>query len=268
MDKIEQQIINYMRTHWPSEVRPEWQVTDQMYPKILSNIITDFTKNATKSHRFFRIAGQSGSGKTSQLLPGVKAYYAKLDLRPILVAARLFVPYHPFAKEIKNEYGPQNLRTKTNEFSTITMFLVLKTLIASGYDIILDVTLLDPIVEAALMQMLTSQNYATRCTLVAVSKEISDQFIGKRQGRKVAPATATEFWRATTLALAYYAKNHAEMPITIWSAWDLHPIYNGPIGAKTALKTIEKYHKIPTIPPNPPTPDQLLHSKITYFQSI
>lgn len=267
MDNIDKQIMTYMRTHWPSKVKKEWRITDQMYPTILQKILKDFTKNATKNHQFFRIAGQSGSGKTTQLLPAVEAYFKSRSQQPILIAARLFVPYHPFADQIKTAYGAENLRTKTNEVSTILMFLTLKSLIKDGYDIILDVTLLDPLVEAALMQMLESAKYQTRLTLVAISKEISDQFIGKRR-RKVAKSTAAEFWRATHLALDYYAKNHPKMPTTIWSAWDKQPIYDGPIGDKKAIQTIKKYQQIINLPPETPTEDDLRQAKITHFLNI
>ena len=263
MDKVNQQIAAYMRTHWPSEVKPEWQVTDAMYPEILEKIIKDFTVNATKSKQFFRICGQSGSGKTSQLLPAASAFFASRSERPILIAARLFVAYHPYSEQIKTAYGAEHLRTKTNEVSTILMFLTLRALISKGYDIILDVTLLDPLVEAALMQMLTEQNYQTRLAMVAVSKEISDAFIGKRK-RKVAKSTAAEFWRATRHALDFYAQNHPEMPVIIWNAWDPAPVYDGRIGHPEAIKTIEKFWAITKLPQTPDT-DALREAKIAYL---
>ncbi|MFV0485024.1 MAG: zeta toxin family protein [Candidatus Saccharimonadales bacterium] len=263
MDEINQQIADYMRTHWPSEVKPEWRVTDAMYPAILEKIIKDFTQNATKSRQFFRICGQSGSGKTSQLLPAVNAYFESRSEQPILVAARLFVSYHPFSEEIKSTYGAEHLRTKTNEVSTILMFLTLRALIAEGYDIILDVTLLDPLVEGALMQMLKEQSYQTRLTMVAVSKEISDEFIGKRK-RKVAKSTADEFWRATRLALEFYAKNLPDMPAIIWNAWDAAPVYDGPIGNPKSIETIEKYWNVTALPENPDI-QSLRAAKVSYF---
>ena len=267
MDKSEQQIIAYIRAHWPSEIPPKWRIADEAYPKILAQIIQDLTPTATKSHQLFRLAGQSGSGKTSQLLPATQSYFKKLKLSPILIAARSFVPYHPFAKAIATAYGPENLRTKTNDSTTILMFLTLKSLIAQGYDIILDVAFLDPLVESALMQILSQQNYTTRCTMVALSKEISDQFVDQRKQRLVDQSTSSEFWRTTHLALAFYAKHHPKLPIIVWSAWDLQPIYSGPIGNPKALSTIKKYQGIPTLPLSSPTPNQLRLSKITYLEN-
>lgn len=272
MDNIDKQIMTYMRTHWPSEVKPEWRITDQMYPTILQKILKDFTSNATKSHQFFRIAGQSGSGKTSQLLPAVEAFFRSRNEQPVLVAARLLAPYHPFAAEIEAAYGTENFRKKTDEVSTILMFLTLKSLIAEGYDIILDVTLLDPIVESALVQMLKAQKYELRLTMVALSKEISDKFISDRPINRATRNnnlhTIAEFWRVMHLALDFYAKNCPKMPATIWSAWDKQPIYDGPIGDKKAIQTIKKYQQIINLPPETPTEDDLRQAKITHFLNI
>ena len=95
-----QKTIAYMKAHWPSEVKPEWQVNLEEYPVIAQTILTDFTKNSTTSHHFVRIAGLSGSGKTTQILPATEAYFEKRDLKPVLVAARRFVEYHPHYQEI------------------------------------------------------------------------------------------------------------------------------------------------------------------------
>ena len=58
-----------MQSHWPSQVKSEWQVKLEEYPAILEKIIKDFTPEKTKKHQLIRIAGLSGSGKTSQILP-------------------------------------------------------------------------------------------------------------------------------------------------------------------------------------------------------
>lgn len=238
LDKVEESVIRYMKTHWPSEVRPEWRVADEEYVEILERVLESFTKDKTKGRRFFRICGQSGSGKTSQLLPAVEQWFESRDARPVLVAARLFVPYHPYAREIEAEYGTENLRRMTDEVSTILMFLTLRELIKEGYDIILDVTLLDPLVERALMQMLRANDYDVRMTMVAVAKEISDYLIGQRQGRVVAKSTSEEFWRATRLALDFFVEEWPDLKLTVWNMWDEVPVFAGAI-ADGALAAIE-----------------------------
>ena len=118
-------IVEYMRAHWPSAVRGEWQVKIEEYPRLVKRVLAEWTASGSAEGEFVRIAGISGSGKTSQLLPAVEAYFEKKQRRPILVAARRFVEYHPYFEEIKAEYGEANLRKMTDEFATIMMFLTL-----------------------------------------------------------------------------------------------------------------------------------------------
>ena len=79
-----------------------------------------------------------------------EAYSKKHNFEPILLAARRFVEYHPHYQEIKDYYGEENLRKLTDEFSTIMLFLTISELTKGGYDIVLDVTLLDSEMEAIL----------------------------------------------------------------------------------------------------------------------
>ncbi|MDR0979812.1 MAG: zeta toxin family protein [Candidatus Nomurabacteria bacterium] len=259
------QLDAYNRAHWgASDLPDEWRHYD--YQAILQKVLADFTPNKTQNHHFLRIAGQSGSGKTTQLLPAADAYFAKRGLAPVIVAARLFVDYHPHLTEIKAEFPPEKLRELTNEFSVSLMFLTLAALIQQGYDIILDVTLLDPFIERTLMQLLAAHKYTSRIFLLAVSKTISDQFIAKRQGRVVNTATAEEFWHATHKALEFYGVEFHEIPITVWSAFDLQPIYNGPIS--NALTLVYKYQAINELPSTYPSEPELLAAKVATAQTL
>ena len=241
MDKNLEAVIGYMKAHWPSDIKPEWQISLEKYPAILKEVIEKWTKNASQGRELVRIAGQSGSGKTTQLLPAVESYFENNEKQPILVAARRFVEFHPNIEEIKNEYGEENLRKKTDEFSTIMMFLTLNSLTSQGYDIILDVTLLDPKIEAVLIGMLMKNNYNFWLTMVAVSPKITEQFLGARAWRH-AKETEQEFIRATNLALNFYKQTAPNMRVVIWNVWDTTPIYDGKI--ENSLETYEKYVKI------------------------
>ena len=77
-------VIEYMKAHWPSQVKPEWQVGLVEYPALIEKALADFTLAATKNRQFIRIAGLSGSGKTTQILPAVEAYCEKNGYEPIL----------------------------------------------------------------------------------------------------------------------------------------------------------------------------------------
>ena len=221
-----EQIIGYMKAHWPSEVKPEWQVGLVEYPEILKKVLEEFTVAATRNHRLIRIAGPSGSGKTTQILPAVEVYSEKNGFEPILIAARRFVKYHPHYEEIKSFYGDENLRKMTDEFSTIMLFLTLSELLKNGYDVVIDVALLDPKMEGILLKMIKTSGYEVLFLMIAVSPAVTEHFLSGRAWRHSKEAEA-EFMRASVEALEFYAKNAPDIHIIIWSVYDLLPVYDG-----------------------------------------
>lgn len=257
------QVIEYMQSHWPSQVKSEWQVKLEEYPAILEKIIKDFTPEKTKKHQLIRIAGLSGSGKTSQILPAVEKYSEANRLNPVLIAARRFVEYHPHKREIETEYGAENLRKNTDEFSTIMMFLALNALTKQGYDIILDVTLLDPQIEAILLNMLTKNAYHAMLLMIATSPEVTEHFLKGRSWRHT-KETEAEFIRATKKALDFYAEKYANLHTILWSVYDLEPIYNGPI--KDALPIFDEYSKKTDLPA--PDDEERKEAKIQFLSKL
>lgn len=255
-----EQIIKYMKAHWPSTVKPEWQVELTEYPKILQKVISDFTIAATKNHHLIRIAGLSGSGKTTQILPAVEAYSKKYNFEPILLAARRFVEYHPHYQEIKDFYGDENLRKLTDEFSTIMLFLTLTELTKDGYDIVLDVTLLDPEMEAILIKMLKVNQYNFTILMIAISPTVTEKFLQGRAWRH-SKETEQEFIRATEKALVFYAESAPDTHIIIWSVYDLDPIYDGPV--KDCLDIFRDYSTRTKLPKS--DDDARRDAKIAYL---
>ena len=258
-----EQIIKYMKAHWSSEVKPEWQVGLAEYPAILKKFIEDFTLSATKNHRLIRIAGISGSGKTTQILPAVEAYCEKHSYEPILMAARKFVEYHPHYQAIKDYYGDENLRRMTDEFSTIMLFLTLSELIKGGYDILLDVTLLDPEMEGILLKLLKAGNYEMLILMIAVSSTVTEQYLAGRAWRH-SKETELEFIRATAKALQFYAENAPDIRIILWSVYDKPPIYDGPI--KNCLEIFNDYSSRDTLPKK--DDDARREAKIKYLLEL
>ena len=240
-----EKIIKYMKAHWPSEVKPEWQVGLAEYPTILQKVVADFTLSATKNHRLIRLAGISGSGKTTQILPAVEAYCEKNGFEPILMAARKFVEYHPHYQEIKDFYGDANLRKMTDEFATIMLFLTLSELIKGGYDIVLDVTLLDPEMEGILLSLLKAGNYEMLLLMIAVSPTVTEKYLAGRAWRHT-KETEQEFIRATAKALEFYTNNAPDLRIILWSVYDKPPVYDGPI--KNCLNIFDDYSSRATLP--------------------
>ena len=252
-----------MKAHWPSEVKSEWQVGLAEYPAILEQVIADFTLAATKHHHLIRIAGLSGSGKTTQILPAVEAYCEKNGYEPILIAARRFVEYHPHYQEIKEYYGDENLRKMTDEFATIMMFMTLSELIKGGYDIVLDVTLLDPEMEGILLKLLQAGNYEMLLLMIAVSPTVTEHFLQGRAWRHT-KETEQEFIRATSKALQFYANSAPDLHIILWSVYNLDPIYDGPV--KDVLTIFADYSSRPDLPKS--DDDARRDAKINYLKSL
>ena len=253
-------IVEYMKAHWPSKVKPEWQVSPQEYPSLVKKALVDLTSAATKNRRLIRIAGLSGSGKTTQILPAVEAYCKKNGYEPILIAVRCFVEYHPHYQEIKDFYGGANLRKMTDEFASTMLFLALSELLKGGYDIILDVTLLDPEIEAMLLKVVVAVNYEMLLLMIAVSPTVTAHFLASRAWRH-ARETEEEFIRATSHALDFYAKNAPDMRIILWSVYDKPPIYDGPI--KNCVNIFKEYSSREELPAA--DDDARRDAKIAYF---
>lgn len=227
-DQSLEKVAEYMKAHWPSKVKEEWQVKPEEYPAILKKALADMTKDKTKGRKLVRVAGLSGSGKTTQLMPAVMKLFRQLKEEPILVAARRFVRYHPHLQEIIDYYGKGNVRKMTDEYSTIMMFMALKRLISEGWDIVLDVTLLDPEMEAILLKMLRAGGYAKMMIITAINPKLADKFLEER-GWRHAKATEKEFVRATEESLKFYGEEEPEMRVVGWNVYDREPIYDGPI---------------------------------------
>lgn len=258
-----EEVVKYMKSHWPSRVKPEWQVDISEYPTILGRALQDLTEGATNNRQLIRIAGLSGSGKTTQILPAVEAYCDNHDLHPVLVAARCFVEYHPHYQEIKEFYGDSSLRKMTDEFSTIMLFLSITELIKHGFDIILDVTLLDPKMEGILLKFLQEGKYDMILLMIAISPSITENFLKGRAWRHT-KETEAEFIRATTNALSFYAKNAPEYRIILWSVYDQLPIYDGKI--KNSLDIFTEYSSR-TDPPKDDD-DARREAKIDYLKKL
>lgn len=259
--KTLEKVVNYMKSHWPSKVKDEWQVDLAEYPAIAEKVFQDFTAGKTRKKHFVRIAGLSGSGKTTQLLPATEAYFEVRELKPVLVAARRFVEYHPHYQEILDFYGEENVRKLTDEFSTIMMFMILGLTIRAGYDIILDVTLLDPSMERILADLLTGAKYQTLLLMIAASPEVTEKHLGGRSWRHTRE-TELEFIRATRLALDFYAREMGEMRVVLWNVYDSAPIYDG--AAKNAVPEFTKYSEISEIPEH--DEDVLREAKVRYLK--
>lgn len=193
-----------------------------------------FTQGKTKHRQLVRLAGQSGSGKTTQLLPSVEKYCAAKQIKPFQLAVRQFAALHPDYQAIVEQFGQSQMREKTNLFALKCLLVTLILAINEDYDILLEMTLLTPEFEAFVNQYLTKHHYQTLCLVLAVNQEISNFLINKRQnmagseaGRVVYPASREFFYTVLPTAIAYYSQKHPQARVIIWDAWSRLPVYDG-----------------------------------------
>lgn len=217
----------YAKKHWPSHLPKNLVPTNREIEKATKLALKDLEKDATKTGILIRLAGQSGSGKTTQLLPAAESYFKVRNLKPILVATRNLVKYHPHYQEILENYGESELRKRTDDFATVLMYRVMRVLTQKNYDLIIDVSFVSPKVEKLLMLM--TKNYQEHLFLImAVSRKVSEQLLQNRAWRHD-EKLEQEFFISTERALSFYGKSYPDIRTIIWGFNRLEPIYDGKI---------------------------------------
>lgn len=204
-----------------------------------------YKKNCTAGKRIFRLTGQSGSGKTSQLLNATLSYCNNHNIKPLHIAVRNFAKFYPDYSALKNN---ANVREITNGFALKVLLWVLKFAFDDGLDIILEIALLDKKFENYIFFEILNKNYKYFFQIMAVSKKISDIFIFKRQ-KKIHRITANKSANYFNLMLKktfkYLTKKY-NFNCIVWSAFDEFPVFVG--NSKNAFKifkiTRKKIQKI------------------------
>ena len=228
------------------------------------------TKNKTKSKTIHRLCGQSGTGKTSQLLPSIQTALQQKNNFPIILAVRCFAPFHPNYNKlaIKNK---KNLRENTNGFALRCLFLCTVLCLKNGYSIVYDVTLLNMPYEKLLEQYLKQFGYQQIFHLIALHPSISNFFIKKRTfdknnkefGRKIKTSSKKFFIKTLTQNLKYKYKTKQNTPCIVWSPFLLKPVFIGPI--KNCYSVYKKYRKVKNKIILPEI--KLLESKTTFYKN-
>lgn len=127
-----------------------------------------------------RLVGQSGSGKTSQLLPALMSALRACEKTFISLAVRDFVEFHPYLNEIREKFGESLLREKTNSFALTLLTLVFKRCVEAHLPILFEVTLLSPLYEDFIHRLLVKEDYGCDYQCLAISKFVSDGWIQER----------------------------------------------------------------------------------------
>ena len=210
-------------------------VDDKETFEIALSAFENLKKNKTKNKKIIRIIGQSGSGKTTQLLPASKEYCNKKGISPIVFAVRNFASLHPEYDKLLQDYGKSNIREKTNNFALKCLLINLIKAIEEGYDIIFEVTFLTKEFEDFVNKYLKKNGYQCLYLCCAVNKDISDNFIKKREENKfsqecnriVYKSSSDFFYKNLIKMMEYYSLNFSKETIIIWNAFDKKPVFYG-----------------------------------------
>ena len=150
------------------------------FNEVVNNCFNELTKNKQPldSPFLIKLGGQSGSGKTVQLLPAI-VENIKTD-NYVHLAVRLFAKKHPYYDELIEKYGEGLIREKTNGFALMCLFVVSEKLIQNKYNVFSEITLLDPIYEEYFARLAKIQNYKIIYNVLSVPLEISNKWIQDR----------------------------------------------------------------------------------------
>lgn len=225
MDKQFLKICEYVKfTPWKDDTEPEiiWEQA-----RIAANKLS-YGKD--KNRKLTRICGQTGSGKTTQVLWAVQEYNNVKKLNPIVIGVRNFAEFHPKYNEFLSQFGKGEIREKTNGFALKCLAASLVILTKQGFDILLDMTLLDPIFEEFVLNLENDNNYNVTYHILAVNTNISKQFLDKRfkeSGRIVYGSSVEYFNNILNKGFEYICKNDIKNNCYIWTAFDKKFVYWG-----------------------------------------
>ena len=231
-------VFKYVRsTSWRDDTPDEAVLA---LARVALSDILNIGESFARDRVLYRLAGQSGSGKTTQLLPAILAAIA--PKKPVVLAVRNFAKYHPKWDDIHAGCEASQMREKTNGFALKLLAAVLELLVRDGYLITMEVTLLATEFEEFVSELLRTHGYSVYFQILAVGKAISERFIAKRKnsgeecGRVVARESINYFYDILPVGLNYWA-SHSNPMCCVWTAFHKEPIYEGALdGACFALE--------------------------------
>jgi len=223
-------VVAFIRNQWKCE-DPLCAIdfSQTLWGELCERAYLDLTERCgyPKASKFcIRLVGQSGSGKTSQLLPAVKAALEAQSQKYVSLAVRDFVLYHPNLSAIREHYDEGLVREKTNAFALTLLTLVLVRCIRAHLPILFEVTLLSPEYERFVHQCLSEEGYSCDYHCLAIDKAMSDAWIEARcrETHRVVSKRSSDFF-FQTLQPAFESLQSVCMPnrVFIWDAYHTEP---------------------------------------------
>lgn len=282
MTIITKEILDFVYKRWKNEDGENgvYDSKSEEFNKIVNEAFQDLTKdvkNTEKIPYLIRIAGQAGSGKTTQLMPAIKNNLDAMNKDYILVAVRLFSKYHPNYDELLKKYGSSLIREKTNGFALILLIKVIEKLIKGKYNILFEVTLLEPEFEEYIVKLSKENNYRLIYNILSIASELSNKWIEKRQknsikesNRVVFKSSSSYFYEILPKAVEklYKIRNNFNKNdyIVMWNAIDKLPCLCTNIFDENVLITLNKYRKMTNIIEDDEY--NLLNHKVNFYKNF
>lgn len=146
-------------------------VVDNAFEKLIIG------KKPAKKPFLLKLGGQSGAGKTTQLLPSLSE---GLNDNYVHIAVRIFASSHPYYDNLLEKYGEGLIREKTNGFALMCLFAVAEKLIKSKFNVLFEVTLLDPVFEEYFARLAKNNGYNIIYNILSVPLKTSNNWIKAR----------------------------------------------------------------------------------------
>ena len=236
----------------------------------LDGIIQHFEKDLIhKEHPFLiRVAGQSGAGKSSQIVPALEEALQNKNYIKINVGA--FAPFHPKYDEWQKAC-PDQMREKTNGFALRALVMFYKHCILNGVNIVFDMTLLEPEIDLYLMTLAKKMNYKIQTHVLCVPRKISNLFIHLRQlktGRIVKISSSDYFFNALAPCLKSLTRSglfDEKDTLILWSHYLTQPIQKTHLNNPSVMRVLANYRQGPLCIKNPRT---LLKAKKRWMKNF
>ena len=214
----------------------------------IDKITSHFEKDIIpQEHPFLiRVSGQSGSGKSSQLVPAVQEALNKIPYLKINVGA--FASFHPRYEDWQKN-DPDHMRENTNGFALRALVLFYKHCILNRVNLVFDMTLLEPEIDLYLMTLAKKMGYRIQTHVLCVPRKVSDTLIALRQkqtGRFVKPSSSDYFFMALAPSLKALTKSQIfdrNDTLILWSHTLTHPIKTTHFNNPTVLRKLNLFQR-------------------------
>jgi predicted kinase len=232
-------------------------INSPIFENIFQSIKHHFLQNIRPKPILIRLAGLSGSGKSSQLLPASEEFYKTLKINPVNLAVRKFAEFHPNYNQIKKEYGIKT-RSRTNGFALSLLFRTCEEAIKNKMPILWDMTLLDPEFEKHFLNLAKQHNYIIEYHILTTSKLLADLGIERRKElalttqktkekpRSVSKKSSRYFAKALPKALKVIKKSKLLTPKDKFYYWDINKAK--PLNTSQNLQNYRLFKEIMNLP--------------------